>query len=144
MDLNIHITAEDENLIVTVGDQVMRFPLWDEDPWPVLKKVPKRSGRYKWPDAFYQIASAYPEREGGNPWPDAYPKVYALIKEGVPQEDLEKAALNYCNARAGEDPVYTMQMVKFFGRGGHWLEYLDGKVKEQPKYNAERGGYYVG
>jgi hypothetical protein len=62
---------------------------------------------------------------------NAYRAFVARLRSGAPLEELVRATRHYAEARAGEDPTYTLHGATFFGPSQRWRDYVDG-VPEVP------------
>lgn len=85
-------------------------------------------GRHRYPEVFERAWAAYPRRDGPNPKAGAYDAFRSRVARGVDPEQLVIAAQHYrvdCCRREREGTEFVLQAATFFGRKGHWEQYLE-------------------
>lgn len=91
-------------------------------------------GRHRYPEVFERAWAEYPRRDGPNPKAGAYDAFRSRVARGADPEQLVIAAQHYrvdCCRREREGTEFVLQAATFFGRKGHWEQYL-----EPPKVNG--------
>ncbi|GAG31037.1 unnamed protein product, partial [marine sediment metagenome] len=84
-----------------------------------------------YPEKFLDLWKHYPPLKGSKP--ATFKKCNALIKRGIPWEDLISAAKNYETSRTDEDPQYSKRAETFYGPQEFWKEYVEGVPEDAVK-----------
>ena len=103
------------------------------------EKYPLYTGRgFEYPEEFEQIWKLWPNRSGKA---QGYKRWRNLLRENeATVDELYKACQNYAEEQKDNDPRYTKHLATFLGPDQHFVDYIAGKVFEEPDGNSKKQG----